>query len=197
MGVGKDETVNNQISDSRKKRSDISPSLEMVKVLNPFEDGFEVLGVRREMGYYRDSGGNYQKNTFVSEKHEKTSLYITAENKEVLMGLGASGMRLFIWLCYTIKPRQDKYWLNVPKFMREANISLNTVKSGIKELIDAGVIALSDVKGIYFVNPRFLFRGNRVDVYEDLVRVIDSRVSLEKREDKGDEEFTNDINNIF
>lgn len=180
MGVGKQDKIKNQFIDNKVGRSDAAPSLSLVRALNPFEVDLEILGVRREVGYYRDSNGDYHKNTFISEKNEKVSFYISVSNKDVLMKLGCSGMRLFLWICSTIKRKEDRYWLNVPKFMREADITINTVKSGIKELIDSNIIALTDVKGVYFINPNFIFRGNRVDNYEDLVKVVDSRIKLEK-----------------
>jgi hypothetical protein len=209
MRVCKDESVNYQISDKvRKKRSDASPSLESVKAINPFEKDLVIQVVKRDGGYYKDSSGAYHRNSFLSDKRERTNLFMSSDNKDKIVNLSASGMRLFVFIAYTLKPRQDKYWLNTKMFMRESGVTINTMKAGIKELLDKNIIALTDVKGIYFINPAMLFRGNRVDVYEDKVEIIDSRITLEKGEVSNDystdnvdtsteDNFKSSIDNIF
>ena len=51
--------------------------------------------------------------------------------------------------------------------MEECNVSINTTEEAIKELIKASIIIPTVVKGVYWINPRFFFKGSRIEKYKD------------------------------
>ena len=216
MAVTRDESVNNQISDKSglKTHGNSSPNLNLISELNPYLEEFVLTAVRRDGGYERDVHGNYVRSTFLTEKDDRTHVFLSAENKSRVASLSVGGLRLYVWIIYTIKIKEDKYWLNTKKFMREMGVTINTMKSAIKELIDKRIILPTSVKYVYFIDPKMIYRGSRLDEYEDKIEVVDSRVSVKKdflkSADKGngvieghiddnvsDADFIKNINDIF
>lgn len=210
IGVGEDESVKNQFSDNLKRtRSDSKPNLHLVKAVNPFLSTLRVDVVRREGGYERTSGGDFRKSTFFTEKDTRAYLYTNPVNRSKVLGLNASGMRLFVWMIYTLDRGMDCWWLNIKRFMKEANVSLNTVKAGVSDLISCGIISRTDIKDVYFIDPSMVYLGNRLTDFEDMVFVVNGTVSLEKQdvlgasssvfldEDLSDNDFESMINDVF
>lgn len=208
--VGEDESVKNQFSDKPKRtRSDSKPNLHLVKAVNPFLSELKVDVVRREGGYERTSDGDFRKSTFFTEKDTRVYLYANPVNRAKVLGLNASGMRLFVWMLYTLERGMDCWWLNVKRFMKEADVSLNTVKAGVSDLISRNIIAKTDIKDVYFIDPSVVYLGNRLTDFEDRVVVVNGTVSLEKQDvlgssssvsldyDMSDDEFERKINDVF
>lgn len=99
-----------------------------------------------------------------------TKLYVTAERRKIIANLSASAKELYLWLLYEIDAGEDALWINKYRFMEENNTSLNTFKKSIEELIRYALIAYTVVKEVYWINPDFFFRGDRVAKYPKCIQ---------------------------
>lgn len=209
MGVREDESVNYQFSDTsaKRSRSDAKPNINLVRSVNPFLSSLEIKAIRKEGIGYKDSG-DVGKITYLVERDVKTVLFASKDNRERVLGLSAGSLRLLFWIVYTIESNQDVYWLNRPKYMRDANVSLNTVKTALGELQSCKIILPTEIKDVYFIDPSLFFSGSRLKCFEENVVVNDSNVTLEKKDDSGsgfavmtsgatNEQFRDAINNVF
>lgn len=83
----------------------------------------------------------------------------------LVSNLSAQGCRMFLYVQMTIE--QDQDWLRLPaeEVGKRLNLSLLTVRLGIKDLIDNGILCKRG-KSDYWINPIVLFSGNRLQYFE-------------------------------
>ena len=94
------------------------------------------------------------------------------QNIALTFGLGAAGIKAFNLLIYAIQkePRKDQVRLDgyiLKEFLdleqhKKLKLSTPTFMRGIKELEKAHIVAKTLHKSIYFVNPAFVFNGDRI-----------------------------------
>ena len=82
----------------------------------------------------------------------------------------------------------DSYTLDDFNDFHEKKLSLSTFKRGINELIKAQIIARNVRGGFYYINPNFVFNGNRI-----LFQTIIERRSKNAKYDK----HINDLNDVY
>lgn len=97
-------------------------------------------------------------------------LYVTAERRKLVASLSASAKELYLWIMYEVDASEDALWINKTRFMEENSTSLNTYKKAVEELIRYAFIAYTVVKDVYWINPDFFFRGDRIKKYPKCVR---------------------------
>lgn len=93
-----------------------------------------------------------------------------AENIAMTFELGSAGLKALNVLIFTVqnsgmgkdRVSLDKYALE--EFLSDSGQKLShaTFTRGIKELIEAQIIARCLKQGDYFINPNFIFNGDRV-----------------------------------
>ena len=83
----------------------------------------------------------------------------------LVANLSAQGCRMFLYVQMTIE--QDQDWVKLPaeEVGKRLNLSLLTVRLGIKDLIDNGILCKRG-KSDYWINPIVLFSGNRLQYFE-------------------------------
>lgn len=94
-----------------------------------------------------------------------TKLFVTAERRKLVAALNSSAKELYLWLLYEVNVSEDALWINKERFMEENNTSLNTYKKAVEELIRYAFIAYTVIKDVYWINPDFFFRGDRIKKY--------------------------------
>lgn len=93
------------------------------------------------------------------------------ENIKLAFELTQAGQKALFVLFWTVQQKTinkdlitlDQYTLE--EFLidnNELKMSIPTFKRGISELVKAQIVAMSKRKGDYFINPNFLFNGNRI-----------------------------------
>ncbi len=112
------------------------------------------------------------------EKEVYTKLYKTSEKRKLFFSLREKSRSLLTWIFYTIKPGEDIIFLNKDLYMKEANVSINTFKEAVKELIETKFICNTDIKEYYWINPVYFFSGNRLKKYADKVSIVPSKNNL-------------------
>ena len=156
--------------------------------INPFviNNPIAVIGVntsRRLDNRAKDVDGIAYEGDMISSKYyieqqRSTSFYHHPNYKidETVYGkLKSKGRDILLYILLRIKESTDYIELN-PKYIRLATgMSRNSIFSGLKELKEAGIITVKQ-RGIYWVNPFYIFKGNRVKFYreinEDLIKTV-------------------------
>ena len=146
---------------------------------NPFTIGdFKIL-VRKRLDYEKlskDEDGVYLPSENEYEQEKIVKLYVSQKklNKALDVGvdsLNALGCELFFWIAGRLIAGQDYFFLDKNAFMKDKGIaSVNTYKKGLNDLIAKGIIQPNLIyKGIYWINPKFVFCGSRVNKYPENV----------------------------
>jgi predicted transcriptional regulator len=163
-------------------------------IVNPFLQNFKinVIKVRKSFKEARtsdverymdgDSGINFVKDakdvteTYLVEQQKKVSVFYIPHIENILYGvMKNAGRDLLLYVIYNIKEKQDWIDLKVDKIRSEMGISRATYYSAISQLIDVGIIC-KKIKSEYWVNPIYIFKGNRLEFYKDIqddvIRVV-------------------------
>jgi hypothetical protein len=141
---------------------------------NPFVASLVIPVSKRASvaGTYITSEGIVLPATYLSELVPSTKIYHTPSNKSVLDSLSVGGLKLFIYLVNRVEPGNDVVKLTFSNYRSKTGTkSTTTFNAAIKELSKVGIICPTVEKGFYFVNPSFLFSGNRVSKYPDKVQI--------------------------
>jgi len=160
--------------------------------VNPFIRGF-VIPVNKITikNQYKSSGetdneGNiiFEDVVVTAEATPFTKFYITSENRKIRNGLSLRAKELLLWLMDELEPGLDYIKVNKQRYMKELNIkSVNTYKEAIKDLVRYDMIAFTVQPNIFWINPEYIFRGDRLKKYPNKLSV------KEKAADK--EEYSN------
>lgn len=77
--------------------------------------------------------------------------------------LSKSAIRVFGYIINNLKPNQDVFYMKMDKCLSYTKYSqVNSIISGLSDLIDKGIIAKSKYENEYFINPLIVFNGSRV-----------------------------------
>ena len=99
-----------------------------------------------------------------------SKIYITADRRLIISKLSSAGKELYLWILYEIESSKDYLWINKNRYMLENTTSLNTFKKALDELIRYALLAYTVVKEVYWINPDFFFKGDRVSKYPKNVK---------------------------
>lgn len=103
-------------------------------------------------------------------------IYTTSEHRRIWNGLSSRAKELLQWIVYTIEYNKDWLWVNRERYMDESSIqSFNTYNAAVKELVDTLFLAKSTTQDVYFINPEFFFKGNRITKYRDKIEIINEK----------------------
>ena len=108
----------------------------------------------------------------IMERQQNTKLYHCTGCKDIIYNLSPGAKSLFLYITYNLDAGKDYIWINTEHYMNKNNVkSINTVKTAIEELVRYVLIANSGVKGVYWINSRLYFSGNRITKYPNNVMV--------------------------
>lgn len=101
------------------------------------------------------------------EKDPFTKLYNDKPFLNVFKQTSDTASKVFLYIAYNLKRDTDVIELNAESVMEFVGIkSTTTYYKYIQELIDNAVITRKS-NSEYWVNPLFLFNGNRIDYYKE------------------------------
>lgn len=107
------------------------------------------------------------------ENEVYTKLFTTAENRVIITRMSSSAKSLLLWICYEIDSSKDFLWINRERYMLEAEIKSNTTYlEAVKELVRYGFIIYSTIKDVFWINPSFIFKGNRIKKYPNNLKKV-------------------------
>lgn len=121
---------------------------------------------------FRVETDNTRVNVFYyAEREEVCKLYTGVEQRKIVSACTPAAKSLLLWLFYEVDYGKDYLWINKDRYMEENFVSLNTYKKAVQELHRYALIAPSTVKDVWWINPRFFFKGSRIDKYPDKINV--------------------------
>lgn len=167
-----------EIKSGRKK---IKPDSEVVEAkigVNPLAGtDFKILIRKLPTGSWdKDDTGILTPHEVDLEQDEFVKLYTKPENRKIVGSLSDAARKLFMWIAYEVETGKDWVWVNKRRFMDEVGVkSINTYKKAMSELVRYGFIQLSLVKDVFWINPKLLFAGSRINKYPDKVEVYEPK----------------------
>lgn len=146
----------------------------MKAISNPFlaNNEFHLKAIQIYKRSYQGQGLFMEETTrkYIVEEQSKVSMYKIGNNEEMstfmFQVLNQPGRNLFLYMLCTIGENRDTINLNTEKLSKIMGISRNTHQSAKDNLRDNGVITLYK-KDEYWVNPFFIFRGDRISYYQE------------------------------
>ena len=150
---------------------------------NPFLEGFLVetrgkqvavtaLGSHNNVEVVNRNTGEVQGTQVVTYKKVDSAEFVKlfAKNIALTFDLGSAGIKAFnvlIWQVQTYGMNTDMLTidsLTMDEFnsYHEKTLSIATLKRGLCELEKAKIIAKAARRGQYYINPNFVFNGNRI-----------------------------------
>lgn len=101
-----------------------------------------------------------------------SKIFLSSERRIIKCNLSLRGKELILWLIDELESGKDYVWINKERYMKENKISsLNTYKCAINECIRYGFISNTIIKDVYWINPDFMFRGDRVKKYKNNIEL--------------------------
>ncbi len=147
---------------------------EKTLINNPFVGTLVVKATKNtdKSRYADEEGTGYFNPTYLREQELPVKVYSSSGRREVLNLLGPNSTKLLIWCIQELEIKQDWFWLNKQRYMDETGVSYNTYKNSVKELQDQGFLLKTSYTDVFWVNPHYFFRGNRVEFYKDKAGVV-------------------------
>ena len=144
--------------------------------VNPFSHSLDLKASQcKGDGYVGVAGGIQLPKRYKKDQIPHTKIFHSAELRKVTLGLSDRALRIYMWFVFHAEPDKDYIKFNQSAYMNENGISsINTVKDGVKELIRYQFIEKSNMKGVYWFNPLYFFRGDRLKKYSKKVQIINT-----------------------
>lgn len=155
--------VNPFINDLRITVTKIVTETELVGIRKNEEVVVEVVGEAAIL------------NKFYAEVENYTKIFQAAEHRKALSLLPARAKELVIWLIFEMKPSKDYVIINIERYKKENRCSHSTYLRAINDLWKANIVAPTTWQAVYWVNPAFMFNGNRINKYKDNLSIFEKR----------------------
>jgi len=134
--------------------------------INPFSISLEVKVKELELlNAYKKDGDEWMPVTNEVEDTAFTKMFITSERRIIVSNLSPAAKELYLWIMFEIDAGKDALWINKERYMLENHTSINTYKKALEDLIRYAIISQTVVQGVYWFNPDFFFRGDRIKKY--------------------------------
>ena len=134
---------------------------------NPFLQSLTipVMELSFKDTYVKDEDVWLQASKIVDTTHS-CRLFTSSELRKFTNNLSLRSKELLLWIMYDINYSEDFLWLNKKRYMEEVGITaINTYKAAVKELVRYGYLGLTVVPDVFWINPLFFFKGDRVKAF--------------------------------
>lgn len=141
--------------------------------INPFSISLEIKVKELELlNAYKKDGDDWLPVTNEVEDTPYTKMFITSERRIIISNLSPAAKELYLWIMFEIDAGKDALWINKERYMLENHTSINTYKKALEDLIRYAIISQTVVQGVYWFNPDFFFRGDRIRKYPKNLKLI-------------------------
>lgn len=141
--------------------------------INPFSISLEVKVKELELlNAYKKDGDEWIPAVNEVEDTPYTKMFITSERRIIVSNLSPAAKELYLWIMFEIDAGKDALWINKDRYMKENHTSINTYKKALEDLIRYAIISQTVVQGVYWFNPDFFFRGDRIKKYPKNLKYI-------------------------
>jgi hypothetical protein len=101
----------------------------------------------------------------------KTTLYLIPENRDLLLCLKEKTLKLFLIISSYLRPNEDTILINETYYLKLLKLrNKKELRALISELENNNLLATSESKDTYWVNPSVLFNGNRILKYPNSLK---------------------------
>lgn len=110
-------------------------------------------------------------NTFEIKQRDDRAfckVYTKVDNRKIIGKLPPRTKTLFLWLIYSINYGEAFIFINEDRYRKEFDVSYNTYKLALSELIEANILVNTTITSVFWVNPIFIFAGNRSKRYGEI-----------------------------
>lgn len=150
--------------------------------VNPFTYSLRIKVSRgTSLGKYKFSSGEDRimvNDVFYYDRQGSTKLYHSRDNEAVISMLSPTSLRLFYFIANRMVKGRDWVQVNKEYFMSKYGVkSVNSFKDALKELQRYLVIVSTHYDTVYWVNPSFMFNGDRVKKYPDNLQVVSELIT--------------------
>lgn len=142
--------------------------------VNPFVYSLSI-GVSKSttLSKYKSSDGVLVNDVFYYDRAASTKVYHSRDNEVVISMLSPTSLRLFYFIANRMVKGRDWVQVNREHFMSLYGVkSVNSFKDGLKELQRYLVIVSTHYDTVYWVNPSFMFNGDRCKKYPNNLKVV-------------------------
>lgn len=124
------------------------------------KDGAKMMVINEGTGEYIAPAGFWQ-----AQEVDKTQfIKLFVNGVKAFKDLTSSGTKVFEVLYLRMQEAigKDSVWLTYPSLDESTPMATATFYRGMKELLDKGFIAESEIPGNYFINPDYCWNGDRL-----------------------------------
>jgi len=141
---------------------------------NPYvKDGQELIIQGRSKETIKLISSDYSDDTKIIRRY---TLVDTEEFVKVYTGsldkwlhLTRKAQSVLQYVLENLRPGKDKILINIKDLSEQTSYSsYGPLYSGINELIEAGLLARTTFDLVYYINPYFVFKGNRLLLAEEI-----------------------------
>lgn len=152
-----------------------APDLSIDKIgKNPFTEGLEIKVVKKSFNVLNRFDEKDLKE-YELEVVPYTKVFEFTGNRQQVNDLPVRCKEMYLWLIHVIKNGQDIIHIDRVRYMNKMGIgSINTFKEAVRGLCENLYIyphANPSLKDVFWINPRFIFKGSRLTKYPDNVVV--------------------------
>ncbi len=135
--------------------------------VNPCVNSLQILVYKVEFkNQYKFVENMYLPASKEVEKVPYTKLFCSSERRLLINALSPRSKELYLWLMFEITSGDDYIWINKQRYMSENSISaVNTYKEAVRELVRYAFLSPTIKTGVYWINPNFFFKGDRISKY--------------------------------
>lgn len=171
---------------------------------NPFVSG-DNLEIRRKKKWIKigtgkdvlldfDTGEMTTTNVVsVKEVDNEQFVKLFTQNIGLMMGFNAAGIKALGFLIWGVQGIKNRDIIQLDNYTREEFLLENkelifserTMYQGLKQLEEGRIIAKAKKYGFYFINPNFIFNGDRVRFITEIRRKSKDTIKREKLEAQG------------
>lgn len=129
----------------------------------------------------------------IREVDDEQFVKLFTKNIQLMLDLTAAGNKAFIFLLWAVQNTaigKDVVLLGsfeLQNFLKNNDVKMSepTMRRGLSELVNAKIIAHTKRTGCYFINPNFIFNGDRVRFITEIRRKSAATRQMELREKQG------------
>ena len=143
--------------------------------VSPYVGGLKLRVSRfTSMNDYVRSEGNVLLNRSVMfDRQECTKVYRSKEATMLLMHISYRALQLFNWIVLHLPKGQDWIQINGGLFKTSIGVKDGRVyNNALNELVRYQIILPTHYKSVYWVNPSYVFSGDRVKKYMGNINVV-------------------------
>lgn len=98
---------------------------------------------------------------YAAKLYYERASFVKFYELDFLESLKPATIRVFIYICKTLRLNEDRIIINKRECSMILNMAPKTIRACISELMKNEIIANSEVSGVYWINVKKIFKGER------------------------------------